>query len=323
MNATATPVADLRGRAVATTQKAPPKDFPQMLSAWQPEIARALPKHLNADRMTRIALTCFRQVPKLAQCDPKSVFAAVIQAAQIGLEPGLLGQCYLIPFKESCQLVIGYQGLLDLVRRSGLVNSIEAHVVYESDHFELSYGLVPALVHKPELDKAAGQPRLAYAVARLKDGGTHVEVMSRSEIEAIRDRSQNVINAKRYSKQTPWDTDPMEMWRKTVIRRICKYLPKSPELSTAIALSERADLGVAQNLNLQDALVGDYVPPAIEGESHEIVDTETGEVTQTGGTEKQTAPPEREQEQAPPTGTDAPQDDPAPRQQRQRRGSIE
>ena len=106
------------------TGAAKPTNFPGMLDAYKGEIARALPKHLNADTMARVALTCFRMNPKLGQCQPASVFAAVIQASQLGLRPGLLGECYLIPYKDQCTLQLGYQGLLELVRRSGLVDSI-------------------------------------------------------------------------------------------------------------------------------------------------------------------------------------------------------
>ncbi|HAS51151.1 MAG TPA: recombinase RecT, partial [Gammaproteobacteria bacterium] len=180
---------------VATLPQA--HSFPAMLKQYQTEIARALPRHLNPDRMTRIALTEFRKNPKLAECDPRSVFAAVIMASQLGLEPGLMGQCYLIPYKSECQLIPGYQGLLDLVRRSGKVKRIEAQVVYERDHFTYRTGLTVTLDHEPLLDGDRGEPRLAYAVAEFTDGGHHVEIMTRAQIEAIRDRGSNSQNAKR------------------------------------------------------------------------------------------------------------------------------
>ena len=118
----------LRAMATGTMAEKKPNSFPSMLEAYRGEIARALPKHLNADTMTRIALTCFRMNPRLGECQPASVFASVIQASQLGLRPGLMGECYLIPYKTregmQCQLQIGYQGLLELVRRSGLVESV-------------------------------------------------------------------------------------------------------------------------------------------------------------------------------------------------------
>jgi recombination protein RecT len=255
-----------------------PKTFPAMLEKFKGEIARALPSHLNGDRMARIALTSFRSNPKLAQCDPRSVFAAIIVASQLGLEPGVMGQCYLIPYKNECQLQIGYQGLIDLVRRTGKVKRIEAHVVHEKDKFTYRAGLSPILEHEPCIDGDPGPARLAYAVAEFTDGGYHVEVMTGQQIEAIRDRSQNVINAKKYQKKTPWDTDPDEMWRKTLIRRICKYLPKSAELAIAVALENASDRG-PQRLTIDDAIDATWAPVEIDGQVLEV-DTGTGEIRQ-------------------------------------------
>jgi recombination protein RecT len=237
--------------------------FPNMLERFKGEIARALPRHLNADRMCRIALTEFRKNPRLAECDPRSVFAAIIIASQIGLEPGVLGQAYLIPYGRECQLIPGYQGLVELVRRSGLVMRIEAHVVRAGERFTYKTGLQTILEHEPMLDGNLGALRLAYAVAEFKDGGYHTEVMAQDQIERIRDRSQAVINAKKYNKQTAWDTDPEEMWRKTVLRRICKYLPKSPELVTALQLDDAAAQG-AQAVTVEDAVAGTWEAPVLE-----------------------------------------------------------
>ena len=256
-----------------------PESFPAMLDAYRGEIARALPRHLNADTMTRIALTCFRMNPRLAECQPASVFACVIQASQLGLRPGLMGECYLIPFRQRdegyvCTLQLGYQGLLELVRRSGLVESISAHLVREADVFDVQWGTDPGIVHKPFLDGDAGAVRLVYAVASLKGGGKHAELMTLQDIERIRNRSQNVINAKRYGKETPWDTDWDEMARKTVLRRICKYLPKSPDLATALTLDDAAYRG-RQQLTMGDAISNTFVPPPV---AFNEPDPTTGEV---------------------------------------------
>lgn len=253
-------------RTVATGQPAKPTNFPAMLDTYKGEIARALPRHLNADTMARIALTCFRMNPKLGECQPASVFASVIQASQLGLRPGLMGECYLIPYKDQCTLQLGYQGLLELVRRSGLVESIGAYLVHERDTYQVRFGTEPGVEHTPFLDGDRGAVKFGYAVAHIKGGGKHVEVMTLAEIQRIRDRSQNVKNAKRFNKETPWDTDFEEMARKTLIRRICKYLPKSNELALAMALDDAAGRG-AQNLSVDDAIAGTFVPPAIEGEA--------------------------------------------------------
>lgn len=253
-------------------QRTSPNNFPAMLEAYKTEIQRALPRHLNPDNMMRVALTCFRMNPKLAQCQPVSVFSCVIQASQLGLRPGMLGECYLIPFKDQCQLVIGYQGLLELVRRSGLVDSIAAYVVREKDEFNVRFGTDPGVTHVPYLDGDAGAPRLFYAVAKLKGGGTHVEVMSLTEVEKIMNASQNVKNARAWNKTTPWDDHFDEMGRKTILRRICKYLPKSNELALGLALNDAGERG-AQALTLTTAALppaaSDFVPPPFPEDAQE------------------------------------------------------
>lgn len=266
--------ATMQALSTATQSSAPAQrsgGFPALLERYKGEIARALPRHLNPDQMLRIALTCFRMNPKLEQCDPRSVFAAVVQASQIGLRPGMLGECYLIPYKTECTLQLGYQGLLELVRRSGMVESIGAYLVYEKDAYAVRFGTDPGVTHEPFLDGDRGAVKFGYAVAHIKGGGRHVEVMTLAEIGAIRDRSQNVRNAKKWNKETPWDTDFDEMARKTLLRRICKYLPKSNEVALAINLDDAAQRG-AQGLNLGDVVADVFVAPDIEGEATEAHD---------------------------------------------------
>ncbi len=259
--------------AIATLSST--KSFPDMLKQYQAEIARALPRHLNPERMTRIALTEFKKNPKLGECEPRQCLSPrSLWPARWGWSPGLLGQCYLIPYGNECQLIPGYQGLLELVRRSGKVKRIEAQVVYERDRFIYRTGLFVTLDHEPMLDGERGEPRLAYAVAEFVDGGHHVEIMSRAQIEAIRDRGSNTQSAKRWSKKTPWDTDADEMWRKTVLRRLCKFLPKSVELAQAIALDEHVG---RQSITIHEAAQGEWASPADALEHDSPHDADTGE----------------------------------------------
>lgn len=213
-----------------------------LLEKAKPQIALALPRHLNADRMLRIAMTSVRRTPKLLGCNQQSLLGAIMQSAQLGLEPdGVLGHAYLVPFKEEVQLIVGYKGLVDLARRSGQLSTIFARVVYAEDQFEYAYGLTERLEHIPSGKAEPGEVRAVYAVARLKDGGQQFEVMTRGEIDAIRKRS-------RAADDGPWVTDYSEMAKKTVLRRLCKMLPASVELSRAVALDERAELGLPQQL---------------------------------------------------------------------------
>lgn len=228
------------------------------------QLALALPKHMTADRLARIALTEVRKVPKLAQCDQTSFLGAIMQCAALGLEPGgALGHAYLLPFDKRAkvggqwktvgtevQLIVGYRGMIDLARRSGQIQSLEARAVYAKDEFHVELGLDSKIVHKPAWDVAdRGELTFVYAVAKLKDGGVQFDVMSRLEVEKIRARSKAKDNG-------PWVTDFDEMAKKTVVRRLFKYLPVSIEIQRAVGLDEQAEAGVSQD----NALVidGDY-----------------------------------------------------------------
>lgn len=223
-------------------------------------IKAVLPQHMTPDRMMKIALRALRTTPKLMQCTLSSLFGAVVTCAQLGLEPNTpQGHIYLIPFENKkkniteVQIVVGYKGLIDLARRSGEIVSISSHPVFENDPFDVSFGTEESIMHKPKLDGARGKIVGFYAVAKLKDGGTQLEFMSASEVNAIRDGSQGYRTAVRFAKpgqapNSPWATDYDEMGRKTVIRRLCKYLPMSIELANAASLDERADRNETQGL---------------------------------------------------------------------------
>lgn len=189
------------------------------------EIARALPRHLDPDRLARIATTVVRQTPKLAECNPQSFLGALMTCAQLGLEPGPLGHAYLVPYGKEVTFIPGYRGLVELSRRSGQVQSVQARVVRDGDEFDYSFGLEPKLDHKPRGSK--GDVTHAYAVIRLKDGGVDFDVMDVDEIEAVRRRSKAADNG-------PWVTDYAEMAKKTVLRRLLKTAPMSVEYQQAV-----------------------------------------------------------------------------------------
>ena len=231
-----------RTSSAAITPKARMETLRSLLEAAKPSMGQVVPKHVTPERLVKLALVAASRTPLLLQCEPKSIVQGVMTAAQLGLDcGGVLGSAYLVPFKNQkqggryeAQLIVGYRGLVDLARRSGEIETIEAHVVYAHDSFEVAYGLDPVLRHVPCLTGDAGDPILVYAIARLKDGGRQVEVMTRSEVERIRSRS-------RAGSSGPWVTDWSEMARKTVVRRLCKYLPLSPELADALAADERVE----------------------------------------------------------------------------------
>lgn len=230
------------------------KDF---FEANKANIAAVLPKHVTPDRMVRIALGALRNTPQLMNCTTESLVGAVMQCASLGLEPNTpLGEAYLIPFKNSrekrtdVQVIFGYRGLLSLARRSGQIVSLSAHEVCEHDEFDFAYGLDDVLVHRPLMDGERGRVVAFYAVAKLKDGGHQFEVMNRAEVDAV------MMNTQSKGKYGPWKDYYIGMGRKTVIRRLFKYLPVSIELATAVSMDEVADNRGDQHLG--DVLHGEY-----------------------------------------------------------------
>ena len=253
MAARQTPATTAPNARVLTTRKEQVDSVRGLLEKFKPQMQAALPRHLSPDRMLRLVMTCVASEPKLLECTRESLIGAVIQLSQLGLEPGVLGHAYLLPFRDNksntmkVNLIPGYKGLLKLARNSGLILNVQANVVYKQDTFEYELGLTPHLKHIPT-DEAVkpADLRYAYAIVGIK-GATEPQwdVMNRREI----------LDVKRSSRAAdfgPWVTHEAEMWKKTVLRRICKLLPASVELQTAIALDEAADAGIPQGLDVID-----------------------------------------------------------------------
>ncbi len=220
-----------------------------LVNKMTPEIERALPEFLRknggAERFTRIALTQLRTNPQLMQCDPKSFLAALMQSSQLGLEPGMLGQSYLIPYGKEVQFQIGYKGLIELARRSGQIQSIIAHAVHENDEFEFQYGLEENLSHKPNIRGDRGEVYCYYAYATLKDGGHAFVVMSKADVDRIRDKYSKAAS----SKYSPWNTEYDAMAKKTVIKQLMKYLPVSVELLRGLSQDETVKKDIKEDMS--------------------------------------------------------------------------
>lgn len=227
----------------------------KLLDQYKAQFESALPRHMRIDHFMRCALTYLKKNPGVCKCTPLSIAKSLMDAAQLGLAPdGLLGSAYLVPFKnkvkgnggqeyweDQCQLIPGYRGLIDLARRSGEILDIQARPVLNDDDFSLDWGKPQPLSHKPNLDANPAEMqgknvRGVYAIAFYKDGSQHMEYMSKAEIEGIKARSKAA--SKGFS---PWQTDWVEMARKTVVKRLAKYLPLSPELARAIELDNDAN----------------------------------------------------------------------------------
>jgi len=236
----------------------------------------AMPRGVEAKQLVRDALTCLQMNPKLAECEPKSLLGSLMTCAQLGLRPGVgaLGQAYLLPFWDSkmersdgrgkggmrAQLVIGYQGYVELAHRSGRIASIHARTVYENDYFEVEYGAAEdKWVHRPCIDGPRGKPRLFYAVGRTVDGGySMTDPMTVADMEDYRDRHATARN-KQGQVFGPWVDHFEAMAHKTMVRKLMKLLPKSTEQQQAIA----QDDGVRLDLT-PEAI--DRAPAYVDGE---------------------------------------------------------
>ncbi len=209
-----------------------PQSMKDLLVKMEPQIRNALPKQIGVERFVRTALTALSTNPKLGTCDQKSFLGSLMQAAQLGLEPNTpMGQAYLIPYSGKVQFQIGYKGILDLCYRSRQFKTIYAMEVYAEDHFKCNYGTDPNIEHIPA-DAPKGAPIKYYAVYVTVDGGVSFRVWSREKIEA---HAKKTSQAFRSGNDSPWKDWFDEMAKKTVLRDLLKYAPKSAEVSQAIA----------------------------------------------------------------------------------------
>lgn len=230
-----------------------PKTIGTELEKFIPQMERALPRHMTADRMARIALTSLRVNPKLMNCTRDSFYGSLMAASQLGLEPGINGQCYLIPYKTTCTLVPGWRGYMDLLNRTERA-SAWTEAVYDGDEFDYSLGTNPQIHHKR--GKWAGTEaalKYVYAVGRIKNSEYPViDVWDIDKIWAHRDN-----NNKCFDKRDHYSFKHPEMYaRKIPLLQVLKYLPSSIELSNASALDVTASEG-RQNLTIDMALKGD------------------------------------------------------------------
>lgn len=224
-------------------------DLKGFLAKHAASIQQVATQHITADRMVKLVCAAASREPRLAECSPLSILRSMVQAAELGLEVcSGKNEAYLVPRWNKKAKVLeatflpGYQGLIKLAVETGRIRNIEARVVHAKDQFEYELGITPILKHKPHLGAERGEIIAVYAVAFLADGSTQFEVMAKDEIDEIRDRSKE---EKTFS---PWTTDYAEMARKTVVRRLFKYLPKSNRMAQALAIQAKAEVWGADDL---------------------------------------------------------------------------
>ena len=258
---------------VATTNGGEKKTMQSYIKAMEGEIKKALPSVITPERFTRMVLSAISVNQQLASCTPQSFLGAMMSAAQLGLEPNTaLGQAYILPYsnhgKLEAQFQLGYKGLIDLAYRSGEVEVVQSHIVYENDTFECEYGLEPKLTHVPA-DKDRGEPIKVYAVFKTKSGGYGFEVMSMDDVRN---------HASKYSKSygssySPWKTNFEEMAKKTVLKKVLKYAPLKSDFVRGITQDETIKTEIADDMY--------SVPNEVVYEAdYTDVDENTGEVNE-------------------------------------------
>lgn len=237
-----------KSQAVQTGNGDKYKTLQDLLKRMQPEIQKALPKHMDADRFARIAFTEVRRNPKLLECSIPSFLGAMMMAAQVGLEPGPLGFCDIIPRFNGktksleAQFQIRAKGFVNLMYRSGEVVSVTSNVVYENDEFEFEYGINEKLRHIPNFSGDRGKRLCVYAIAHFKDGGHMYVVLPPETVEKIRKKSMTPT-------QGPWIEWEDEMWVKTALKRLSKYAPLSPELMRQLDLDETTKTEIKEDMS--------------------------------------------------------------------------
>lgn len=234
----------------------------ELIEAKKISLKNILPKHCNIDRFIKSALLVIARnttdpkikddSKRIINCSTDSLIVAITNAAELGLDfTPEKGHAYLVPYAGEVKFMPGYRGFIDLAKRSGKVTKIEAHVVHKNDTFKLQYGTESCLMHEPTIEGEPGEVIGAYAVAHFKDSEPQFEYMTLEQLNGIRKRAKTDFI---------WTSDTEEMYRKTTIRRLFKYLPCSVDMEKA--------------LNADDAVAG-----IKDAEIIDITNTENGKKT--------------------------------------------
>ncbi len=258
---------------------------PELLAfaeARSAEITEALAKRVDPDMFLSVLANSMRKNPKLLECTKQSFYLALMETAGLGLVPGL-GQAALVPFydsksrKTNATLIVMYQGFIELFHRSGFIDGVEAEVVREGDEFECVLGLERTLRHVRNAPFRKGENVIgAYAVITMKTGYRQFEYMPLDELDMIKNRSRGFQSGK-----SPWQTDLEEMHKKTPLRRLAKWVPKSKDISRALEVDEVPDI---ENTGAVDV---DWVEADPEEKAaDEDIESQIDEQGQPGGSEQ-------------------------------------
>jgi len=224
------------------------------------QLGHALPSHMRPERIARIAMTTLRMNPKLYQCDPMSFLAALFQSAQLGLEPNVEGQAYIIPYKikdkmtgrfvDVAQFQVGYKGYVELFWRHQSSISLQMEMIHRGDAFSFDIGK-NELTHTWDIEADDRGPVIGYyAIAHLTGGGRSIKVISHKEALAHGKRFSKCWDSKKgeFKWGTPWKEHFDEMAMKTVLIKLMKVLPKSIEIQRALEMDETVKTKINSNM---------------------------------------------------------------------------
>ena len=223
-----------------------------LLEKSRPSISALLPKHLNPERLIRFALIAVQRQPELMECTSTSILNCVIKASELGIETIGPGGMWIVPFRNKqgqreATPIVDYRALMALVRRSKEVVCIDVGVVYEKDSFDYQQGTNTNILHKRYLGKDRGEILCFYAFAKLANGEVKAEIMGKDEIDAVRARSKAGASG-------PWLTDYGQMGKKTIVKRLCNYLPMNEYIVKSIELDQRLE----EEIGIED-IIGEPV----------------------------------------------------------------
>ncbi len=232
----------VKAQLVAQNNK-PKTDIKTIVESQIKELSKCLPSDITPERMCRVAINNYRQNTRLTNCTVESFIAALFQSAQLGLEPGIGGQAYLIPYGNKVNFQIGYKGLVKLFYRNSNSISLDMQKVCENDVFEYELGTNGYVKHIPTL-KDRGEVIAFYAIAALKGGEKIIKIMSKAEAIEHGKKHSKAFN----DKSSPWQTEPDAMCMKTVLVQLMKVLPNSIEIQRALDMDNTTKSTVKEDM---------------------------------------------------------------------------
>jgi len=251
---------------LAINKKEKGKEITKMLDEMRSEVVKALPNGMDVDHFLRVAQTVIKTDEKLLFSDIKTIANAIMKAAQLGLEINSFSSCYLMaqPVKGSkvaaCKFQVGYRGIIELIRRSNMIDGIWGEPVFEKDEFDMELGSEPFIKHRIQLDGDRGKIKLIYCVAQFKSGNRQFTYMRNDELEKHRDSyssgfkyaDQKIKEGNKWMDRGPWETEFVEQAKKTVLLKLSKFLPLAVEIQGLIKEASQY---------IEPKTVGDDWPP--------------------------------------------------------------